>query len=80
MDAQVVSSIDVIACAMAIETGRGDGWPLHRLLMVRTGAPMGQCIAASRLAIAESLIVMRTPRDVVVTEAGLRLLSELAEA
>lgn len=76
----MITDLDVIMCAMQIETKRNDGRPLHDLLMVRTGASMDQCVKASRRAIAESMIIMYTPRDVVVTSAGLRHISERAAA
>lgn len=76
----MITNLDVIMCAMQIEAGRNAGKPLHDLLMVRTGASMEQCIKASKRAIAESLITMYTPRDMVVTVGGLRHISERAGA
>lgn len=76
----MISSLDVILCAVQIEAGRNDGKPLHDLLMIRTGAALPKCFEASRRAIAVGLITMYTPRDVVVTEAGMRYISEQAAA
>lgn len=43
----MISSVDVIMCAVLIETGRNNGHLLHDLLMIRTGASMPACLAAS---------------------------------
>lgn len=76
----MISSVDVIMCAVLIETGRNNGHLLHDLLMIRTGASMPACLAASAKARRERLIDMYTARDVVVTPDGMRYLSERADS
>jgi hypothetical protein len=65
---------------MQIEAKRNNGHPLHDLLMIRTGQSMPACLQASAKARRERLINMFTALDVVVLEAGLRYISERADA